>query len=79
MQSILFSARVFIFSVPAAVVSASRYGDLAASKADNCNYVCVIAVVSQTNIGTLSKATSGKLLRDGVERIWAFPRAYIPS
>ena len=29
-------------------------------------------IVSQTNIGTVSKATSGKLLRDGVERIWAF-------
>ena len=27
------------------------------------------AIVSQTNIGTVSKATSGKLLRDGVEHI----------
>ena len=27
------------------------------------------AIVSQTNIGTVSKATLGKLLRDGVERI----------
>ena len=75
MQSIHFSARVFIFSGPAAVVSVSRYGDIAASKADNCSYVCIIAVVSQTNIGTVSEATSGKLLRDGVERIWAFPSA----
>ena len=33
------------------------------------------AIVSQTNIGTVSKATLGKLLRDGVERIWAFPSA----
>ena len=33
------------------------------------------AKVSQTNIGTVSKAMLGKLLRDGVERIWAFPRA----
>ena len=31
------------------------------------------AIVNQTNIGTVSKATLGKLLRDGVERIWAFP------
>ena len=31
------------------------------------------AIVSQTNIVTVSKATLGKLLRDGVERIWAFP------
>ena len=31
------------------------------------------AIVSQTNIGTVSKATLIKL-RDGVERIWAFPR-----
>ena len=30
------------------------------------------AIVSQTNIGTVSKATLGKLLRDGVDRIWAF-------
>ena len=27
------------------------------------------AIISQTNIGTVSKATLGKLLRDGVERI----------
>ena len=27
------------------------------------------AIVSQTNIGTVSKATLGKLLRDGVERL----------
>ena len=31
------------------------------------------AIVNQTNTGTVSKATSGKLLRDGVERIWTFP------
>ena len=36
------------------------------------------AIVNQTNIGTVSKATLGKLLRDGVERIWAFPSAKIP-
>ena len=33
------------------------------------------AIVNQTNIETVSKATSGKLLRDGVERIWGFARA----
>ena len=35
------------------------------------------AIVSQANVGTVSKATLGKLLRDGVERIllWAFPSA----
>ena len=37
------------------------------------------AIVNQTNIGTVSKATLGKLLTDRVERIWAFPSAYIPS
>ena len=37
------------------------------------------AIVNQTNIGTVSKAALGKLLRDGVERIWAFPSAYIQS
>ena len=37
------------------------------------------AIVNQTNIGTVSKAMLGNLLRDGVERIWAFPSAYIPS
>ena len=36
------------------------------------------AVVSQTNTKTISQATLGKL-RDGVERIRAFPSAYIPS
>ena len=36
------------------------------------------AIVNQTNIGTVSKATLGKLPRDGVERIWAFPSAYLP-
>ena len=33
------------------------------------------AIVNQTNIGTVSKATLGKRLRDGVKRIWAFPNA----
>ena len=32
-------------------------------------------IVSQTKIGTVSKATLGKLPRDVVERIWAFPSA----
>ena len=36
------------------------------------------AIVNQTNTGTVSKATLGKLLRDSVERIWAFPCTYIP-
>ena len=30
------------------------------------------AIVNQTNIGTVLKATLGKLLRDQMERIWAF-------
>ena len=33
------------------------------------------AIVNQANIGTVSKATLRKLLRHGVERIWAFPSA----
>ena len=33
------------------------------------------AIVNQTNTGTVSKATLGKRLRDGVERIWAFSSA----
>ena len=33
------------------------------------------AIVNQTNIGTVSKANLGKLLRDSVERIWALPSA----
>ena len=33
------------------------------------------AIVSQTNSGTVSKATLWKLLWEGVERIWAFPSA----
>ena len=31
------------------------------------------AIVNQTNTATVSKATLGKLLRDGVELIWACP------
>ena len=31
------------------------------------------AIVNPTNIGTVSKATLEKPLRDGVERIWDFP------
>ena len=34
-----------------------------------------MAIVNQTNIGTVSKATMGKLMRDGVERMWALPSA----
>ena len=30
------------------------------------------AIVNQTNIGTVSNAALGKLLRDGMGRIWAF-------
>ena len=33
------------------------------------------AIVNQTNIETVSKATLGTFLRDGVERVWAFPSA----
>ena len=33
------------------------------------------AIVDQTNIGTVSKVTLGKRLRDRVERIWVFPSA----
>ena len=33
------------------------------------------AIVNQTNIGTVSKAMLGMLVRDGVDRIWAFPSA----
>ena len=33
------------------------------------------AIVNQTNTGTVSKAAKlEKLLKDGVERIWTFPR-----
>ena len=35
----------------------------------------VKAIVSKTNLRTASKAMLGKLLRDGMERLWAFPGA----
>ena len=35
------------------------------------------SVFNQTNIGTVSRATSGRLLRDGAERVWAFPSTTI--
>ena len=37
------------------------------------------SVFNQANIGTVSRATLGRLLRDGVERVWAFPSATMPS
>ena len=33
------------------------------------------AIANQANIGTVSKATLGKLVRDGMERIWALQSA----
>ena len=37
------------------------------------------SVFSQTKIGTVSRATLGRLLRDAAERAWAFPSATMPS
>ena len=37
------------------------------------------SVFNQTNTGTVSRATLGRLLRDGAERVWAFPSAAMPS
>ena len=37
------------------------------------------AIVCQTNIGTVLKATLSKFPIDGVGRTWAFPSAQIPS
>ena len=36
-------------------------------------------VFNQANIGTVSRATLRRLLRDGAERVWAFPSATMPS
>ena len=36
-------------------------------------------IVSQTSVGTVSKATLGKRQGDGVERVWAFPKEEIQS
>ena len=33
------------------------------------------SVFNQTSIGTVSRATLGRLLRDEAERVWAFPSA----
>ena len=38
-----------------------------------------LSVFNQANIGTVSMATLGRLLRDGAERIWTFPSATMPS
>ena len=37
------------------------------------------SVFNQSNVGTVSMATLGRLLRDGAECIWAFPNATVPS
>ena len=37
------------------------------------------SVFNQADIGTVSRATWGRLLRDGAERVWAFPSATMPS
>ena len=36
-------------------------------------------VIIQTDIGNVSRATLGRLLRDGVEHVWAFPSTVMPS
>ena len=36
-------------------------------------------VFNQANIDTVLRATLGRLLRDGAERVWAFPCATMPS
>ena len=38
-----------------------------------------VSGISQTKTGTVSEVTLGKLLRDVVERMWAFPGAEMPS
>ena len=37
------------------------------------------SVFNLANVGTVSRATLGKLLRDGTERVWAFPSDTMPS
>ena len=37
------------------------------------------SVFNQVNICTVSRATLGRLLRDGPERVWAFPSTTMPS
>ena len=37
------------------------------------------SVFNQANIGTVSRATLGRLLRDGAERVWAFPSTTMQS
>ena len=37
------------------------------------------AIINQTNVGPISKATLGKLLRDRVEHLWVFPSTQISS
>ena len=46
------------------------------SKDLDCRQMPVYAVC---NVGTVSKAALGKLLRDRVECVWVFPSALIPS
>ena len=36
------------------------------------------SVFNQTNIGTVLRATLGRLLRDGAEHVWAFPSTTMP-
>ena len=37
------------------------------------------SVYNEANIGTVTRATLGRLLRDGAVRVWAFPNATMPS
>ena len=46
--------------------------DIPSSKVEN-------DLCSTRNIDTVSRATLGRLLRDGAERVWAFPSATMPS
>ena len=47
--------------------------DIPPSKAENDLWF------NQANIGTVSRATLRRLLRDGAECVWAFPSATMPS
>ena len=38
-------------------------------------FLTKVKIVNQTNVGTVAQATLGKIARDGMELIWAFPSA----
>ena len=67
-----------LFVLPVRCAAAGEWCCCYAGPSGMCGTV-LVCTYSTGWIGTISKATLGKLLRDGVEHIWAFLSTMLPS